>query len=234
MVKSNTELETLITNAQFSFPNRVDCSVNSAYVQDPYSLAPVLHTRTGGNPVNGFNGGGLGNKCILGFRTVDTLGIGSWSGHQYTYKDLSPLTSLWQPYSNYVVDMNGNGTLYKIFSMDPLVNPLLNLTSSVTNLDGSKTVTHTGGTHYVQVVSDLAGVAPFVDLGGGNWTNRAWRISDILAVYPSARFKEAASGDGGMPKSMVTPAFMLVVGDSSNNLIHAARLTNIIGNSVGV
>lgn len=228
-------IEALISGSasSFLFPNRVDCSVNCGRVEALYSAAPVLHVQTGGNSAGGFNGAGVGNKGILGFRTGNNLPLGTWTGHQYTYRDLSPLTSLWQPYTNLVVDINGDGSLYKIFVVDPLSNPALNPGTSVTNLDGSKTFTHVAGTHYVLVVNDLAGVVPFVNLGA-SWVNHGYRIADILAVYPAAKFKEAASGDGGMPASVITPPFMLVVGDSSNNKLHAVRLTNVSFNGVVV
>ena len=218
----------------FIYPNRVDCSVNSGLVDNLYSAAPVLHTQTSGNVGGGFNDLlKIGNKSILGFRTANLLGLGTWSGFQYTWRNLSPAGSPFDVYTNLVVDINGNDTVYKIFVMDPNSNPVLDNGTTIINGDGSKTFTHVAGVNHFLVVNDLSGVVPAISLGA-NWWEHGYALADVLAVYPAARLREASSGDNGMPVLTPTPAFMLVTGDSNNNRVHAQRLTNVQFNGIAV
>src|SRR5271169_751457 len=55
------------------FVNRIDVSVNKARVDNAQSSSPVLTTQTGTNLVGAFNGGGLGNKAILGIQGFDLM-----------------------------------------------------------------------------------------------------------------------------------------------------------------
>jgi len=207
---------------------RVDCSVNSARVEQPYSATPFLHCQNGGNAAGGFNGGGVGNKSILGFDVGDGEALGVWTGVEWTWLDLAAATPGIGVYANLIVDQNGNGTLYKVFVIDPASGVALNNGTTVTNGDGSKTTTFDPSTEYVLVVNDIVGVVPAVDLGGPFWGNRSYRVSDILATYPLAKFKYAASADGGLPKTPTkTPAYLLMTGDSTNNRVRAFRLSGV-------
>ena len=47
---------------------REDLSCNNARVSDLWSDQPVMQTFTGPNTAGAYNGGGIGNKCIFGFR----------------------------------------------------------------------------------------------------------------------------------------------------------------------
>ncbi len=211
---------------------RVDCSVNAAYVEAPYSASPVLHTRAGGNAVGGYNGTGVGNKCILGFAAGVGTAIGAWTGLRWTWLDLAPATPGIGCYSNQIVNLGG-GTI-KVFVVDPGANPALNNGVTVINGDGSRTTTFDPAVHFVTVVNDVVGVVPAVDLGG-SWTARSYRVSDILAVYPGAVFANVASGDGGMPATPVaTPPVLIVTGDSTNNRVRAFRLSAVEFNGAAV
>ena len=117
--------------------------------------------------------------------------------------------------------------------MDPNANPGLDTGTTTANPDGTKTFEHVAGTNHFLVVDDLLGVVPDINLGVG-WFNHGYRLADVLAVYPAARLREASSLDGGMPKATVTPAFMLVTGDSKNNRNHAMRLSDVQFNGVVV
>lgn len=218
----------------FVFPGRVDLSVNCGRVEAPFSATPVLHVQTGGNAGGGFNDlARLGNKSILGYRTANLLALGAWSGFRYTWLNLSPAGGSFEVYANLTVDINGDGSVYKLFVMDPAANPALNTLTVVANPDGSKTATHVAGSHYFLVVDDLAGVVPFVSLGAG-WGNHGYRLADVLTVYPAARLREASSGDAGMPRLTPTPAFMLVTGDSLNTRVYTQRLSEVQFNGVVV
>lgn len=215
----------------FDFPNRVDLSVNSARVESANSVYPMLHTQTGGNTAGGYNGGGLGNKSILGIDVGNGLPLGQLKTVAYTWLNAAPFIASFPVYANLVVDINGDGSVYKIFVIDPSVNPALNVTTNVTNPDGSVTTTFDAATNYVQVVNFIPPVVPAVNLGP-SWPSQSFRMSDILAAYPNAVLRRAASGDGGLPNGTVTPAFLLATGDSNNNTIRQFRLSAIKFNGV--
>lgn len=235
------------------FLNRVVCAINNGSVENPYSASPILHTQPGGNVAGGYNGGGVGNKVLLGFRVGNLLPLGSLNTLAWTWKNLNPD----QPvglvvYANLVLDINGDGSAYKILSIDPASLPALNVGTTVTNVDGSKTTTW-NKTQNVLVVLGLLEppptpappnqfVPPTLPLGGippyglpAGWNGVSYSIASILAAYPSARLAVASSLDGGMPKAPnVTPAFMLGSGDSNNNIIQAFQVTNVLFNGVQV
>jgi len=215
--------------------NRVDCSVNSGSVESPYNFTSYLRTQTAGNVVGGFNGGGIGNKSILGYRTADLTLLSAYSGLQYTWKSLATSTSPLLVYANMVVEPDPIGApgQYKIFVVDPAAVAPLNVCTTVLNGDGSSTTTNNPALHNVQVVNDLLGVIPAVNLGP-LWQDHSYTIASILAVYPNARFREAASGDGGLPKLQTTPAFMLITGDSATNALLAFSVAAAKFNGVAV
>ena len=216
-------------------------SVNAAYVEAPYSSAPILHTRSAGNVAGGFNGGGTGNKAILGFKVGAGLPLGSLLGVQWTWRDLNVQPSAALCFANLVLDVNGNGTAYKIGVVDPSSLAALNNGTTVTNGDGSKTTTWLAVSMNLLIVGDLpvpplppggpGFIAPDVNLGGPlgtGWPSHSYSVATILGAYPSAKFGQAATGDGGLPKSPnETPAFMLVGGDSANQSVRAFRLTDV-------
>lgn len=229
------------------FPDRVDCSVNSAHVESLYGKAPVLHAQPGGNVAGGFNGGGLGNKCILGFRVGNLLPLGSLSGFKYTWRDLNPATPGIATYVNLVLDVNGNGSAYKIAVVDPASPPGLGNGTTVTNPDGTKTTTFDAATMNLLIVLGLP--VPPLPPGGpgfvpptvpgaplpGGWPSNSWSIAAILAAYPACRLAEASSLDGGLPKAPnTTPAFMIITADSINMLVRAFRITDIEFNGVAI
>jgi len=228
-------LDQLAVGGVATLLTRVDCSVNAARVEQPYSATPFLHCQNGGNAAGGFNGAGVGNKSILGFDVGDGEPLGVWTGIEWTWLDLAASTPGLGVYANLIVDQNGDGSLYKVFVVDPASNVALNNGTTVTNGDGSKTTTFDPSTEYVLVVNDIVGVVPAVDLGGPFWGNRSYRVSDILATYPAATFKYAASADAGLPKSPTkTPAYLLMTGDSTNNRVRAFRLSGVQFDGVGV
>jgi len=236
----------------FTFPNRIDCSVNSGSVESPYSDTPVLHAQSGGHVAGGYNGGGVGNKSILGFIVGNFLPLAALTSIVWTWKDLNSPTPGLNVYANLVCDINGDGSAYKILVVDPSSLPILNNGTTVTNGDGSKTTTFLAASMNVLVVQGLP--VPPLPPGGpgfiapdeppalippyglpGGWPGVSYKISTILAAYPAARLAIASSGDGGMPKAPnKTPPFMLVTGDSTNQLIRAFRLSNVTFNGVAV
>jgi hypothetical protein len=230
----------------FTFLQRVDCSVNSAYVESPFSATPVIHAQPGGHVAGGFNGGGVGSKGMLGFRVGNGLPLGSLASIEWTWQQLNPLVSPLTVYANLICDVNGDGSAYKVLVIDPASLPGLNNGTTVTNGDGSKTTTWLASEN-VLVVLGLPvpplppggpGFVPPTVPGGplpGSWPSNSYSIADILGAYPNAKLAEAASGDGGLPKSPnKTPPLLLVVGDSTNNLIQAYKVSDVKFNGVAV
>jgi hypothetical protein len=216
----------------FVFPGRVDCSVNSAYVELPYSAHPVLHARSGGNAAGGFNGGGLGNKCILGYRAGNGLPLSQVVSFEYTWLDLNPGTSGLPVYANLLIDVNGNGTAYKIAVIDPASPPALNTGSTVVNPDGSRTTTWLSASNNVLVVNGL--LNPPLPPGGPGFVPPTVPGAPLPGGWPSNSYSFAAIlADGGLPVSPnKTPALMLVTGDSINQIIRAFRLSGVKLNGV--
>jgi hypothetical protein len=232
--------------SDFAFQNRVDCSVNSAHVESTYAALPVLHAQSGGNTAGGYNGGGTGNKSILGFRVGNGLSLSLLSSIEWTWFDLNPATSGFPVYANLVIALNGplGSQINKILVIDPASAPVLNNGTTITNPDGSFTTTFLAASMNVLVVNGLAmsGVSPgppFVmpdqppalippfGLPAG-WGSVSYSLATILANYPAATLVEVSSGDGGLPKAPnKTPPFMLITGDSGNQIIRAFRLSNV-------
>jgi hypothetical protein len=243
----------------FEMFSRVDCSVNAAYVESPYSRTPVLHTRSSGQVAGGYNGGGTGNKTILGFRVGNGLPLGQLQSIEYTWLDLNPAMSGFATYANLIIDVYGNGTAYKIAVIDPATPPGLNNGTTVSNPDGSHTTTWLGASNNVLIVNGLhvtefpppappppapsppyvpptagPGLPPNFNFPGG-WPGESYSIPAILAAFPNAKLAEASSGDGGLPRSPnTTPAFLLATGDSNNQVIRAFLLSNVKFNGVVV
>lgn len=233
----------------FEFPGRVDCSVNSAHVEAPYSSTPVLHAQSGGNLAGGFNGGGTGNKCILGYR-VGSLPLAALTEIEWTWLDLNPATTGLPVYANLVIALNGppGSAPFKIGVVDPAAFPALVNASTITNPDGSFTTRFDASSMNLMIVNGLAApgfavgppfVPPTVSLAplppAANWGSNSYSIAAILAAYPGAVLMDASSLDGGLPVAPnVTPHFMLITGDSINQRIRAFKLSDVKFNGVVV
>jgi hypothetical protein len=85
------------------------------------------------------------------------------------------------------------------------------------------------------VVAVTAG-PPFPVVGTGTtpgpWTSTAFKMADILAVYPGAKLVDVAPGDNGLPNAQVLPSILLITGDSSNTAISANLLKEVRVNGV--
>jgi len=166
----------------------------------------------------GFHGGGAGNKSILGTDFIDDMALGAFTSFSVRYglRTAGNDHALNRPYVNVLIDVNGDGSLYKIGVLDAHSNPQLNLLTDVT--EGVATEHEYTrawvGAGKIKIVNELAGVVPAVNLGAG-WLNKVFTISDILAVYPDARLVRAFPADGGLPADLTLPALWLVVGDST-------------------
>ena len=174
------------------------------------------NSNTVGN--KGFHGGGVGNKSMLGTSHIDDTALGDLRSFSVRYGLRSAGNDhlLNRPYVNVLIDVNGDGSLYKIGVFDAHSNPALNLLTEITEGDAQdhEYLRSWVGAGKIKIVDELAGVSPLVDLGAG-WLNKVFTIPDILAGYPDARLVRAFPADGGLPADLVMPALWLVVGDST-------------------
>lgn len=225
----------------------IDLSVNCANVNlgytDPVTLAPACVMRTGSrtNTAGSFNGGGTGNKAILGLRGFDRKPLSDLVSLEYTFRNLlgpggpffSPpgAATVTTPYVNFLVDFNpfGGGDVRVLSLVDDSLSAAITAAiGSYANPGGLNTLTYSWDeTKDVLIVlappnAVPGGVVPDVTVST-SWTGNAYKWSALKAANPTARFVDAfpattasPTGDGGMPVGAVVPAVALVSGDSGN------------------
>jgi len=249
-------LDALVVNAEtgggggggsgntFSHPNRLDLSVNHARVSTPYSDVPVLQTSTGTNAAGAYNGGGVGNKAILGFKGLSGVPLASITSIVFDWMPLSitpPAPVLF--YANMIVDLGGGaGVRVFVIDTDPAVAGPLNVGTVTSPSAGVLRMTHTPALNFVQIANAFGPVPPAiapvpvpVAAGAplGPWPASSFSYAAILAAYPGATLIDVSSGDGGLPKApTVTPALMLIQGDSSNLQMRASAMLSMKVNGV--
>jgi len=230
--------------ALFVFPNRIDLSVNNANVDNAQSASPVMTTRTGTSAVGAYNGDGTGNKAIFGIQGFDMMPLSALASLEITWHQNAaenPANYLaMEVYMNLVIELGAPAPPgFRIFVVGNTNAPQICFTS--TSLGGGRfnyvwnatPPIPPNGPNAVQVVGPvspgtLAGVAPLNVVPPGTiWQSQVFSIADILAVYPSARLRDASSGDGGLPKTTVTPAVMLITGDSGNTIMVSRLIEQI-------
>lgn len=203
-----------------------DYSVNAAGARlsdEGWTL--FTHGITGNQP-GGFGAAQAGNKVVFGtdFGLVDQP-ITALQNLSIRYADRRPAETsiLANPYVNFVVDINGDGSEYKILVLDQYdTNAALNLLTKASVAgtvpeDHEYTLTWVGGGR-VKVVGPnadpLPGVTPVEDEGNGSWLLKVYTLTDIIAVFPNAKFAHAFPDDPGLPNGVCLPTTLLVLGDS--------------------
>jgi hypothetical protein len=227
------------------FPNRYDLSVNGARVENAGSDGALLITQTDVNVAGAYNGGGTGNKAILGCNGHAGIPLGALGKITWEWQQISDEPLPFMVYANLIIDTAGAPGLM-VFPIDPALAGPLN-TGTLTLLGpGHYTFTHDPAVNYVQVVqvplgpgnnfcSDGGSTGPVpVALGptiaGTAWPAMSFKYSDIIAGFPAAATIDASTLDGGLPKTTVTPALLLIVGDSVNHTHHVERLITFLFN----
>lgn len=206
----------------FTFPNRVDLSVNKANVDNAQSNFAVLVTRTGTNAAGAYNGGGIGNKSILGIGGFNGLLLSSLATLDYTWRALT--TDATETYVNLIVELIPGSGVFNILVID---SPLF----TITPLGGGRfNYAWAAATDNVRIVNDqlvpgYPGSLPVPVVGvpfpPTLWPSRAYKFTDLIqpAFYPTAHLRDASTGDGGLPKApTITPALLVIAGDSVNTL----------------
>ncbi len=232
--------------------NRYDLSVNGGRVDAAQSESPVMVTNTTLNPAGGFTGGGTGNKAILGFKGHSGLPLGQLQTISFEWEVVSPIEpggAFSYPYINLVVELSPGQ--YKILAIDPNASGTLNIGTLTTLAPNKFRFDHvaTADQDYVQVVNAFSSqaavppvpampvVSPPVPIAAGSgpsWTGASFRYSDILASFPGARLVDVYTGDGGLPGPpgvpTITPAMMMIVGDSSFRRVRYLRIGEVLFN----
>lgn len=227
--------------------NRRNHSVNGASVE-AFSggfPAPILRTATNVNNPGAYNGGGTGNKAILGHWLNSPLALSAFGSMQLDYERITPeITGLIHPYLNAIVEfdpLNNPGVL-AVLSFGVPDNPPLNLgTYSSLGTDRFR-ISWSPGANRIQVVGDKGmgppSAPPPVPLAGpptipvsegppqvpGNWNDHDYTVTSLMLAYPLARIVNGSTGDGGLPKTTPTAAFLACLGDSGFVQANAIRL----------
>jgi len=228
--------------------DRRDHSVNGSYIEywNMVQPRPILHTRTNVSPAGGYNGGGTGNKAILGHFLSAPMPLGSllsldWSMDTLTTEAVGVNILM---YANLLVEMDpigdpGNISILVLGDRDNV----LNLGTYI-----AKRTLWTPSTNFVMVVNDKK-MATFpippgpiivptsqggVQTVAAAWQNHDYSIANILAAYPNARIVNASSLDGGMPKTTITSGISLVLGSSGSFVLNAVALVDWKLNGSGI
>jgi hypothetical protein len=221
----------------------VNLSVNNASADLGFD-AFVL--RTGGdgatpNVPGAFNGGGTGNKALLGLLGFSGMPLSALTSIEYTWtSQLGPVgpdynppggPSPTVPFINLIIDFNPVvGDLRVISLLDSSLTPaIVNAIGTYANPGGLNTLTYSWDeTLDVLIVNSPpnptpGGVPPSVTVGP-SWPANAYSWAALKAANPSAIFVDAfpanpvffPTGDGGSPAGAIMPALLLVSGDSGN------------------
>lgn len=232
------------------YSNRYDLSVNDGRVDAAQTASPVMITNTSLNNPGGFNGGGTGNKAILGFKGHAGLPLGQLKTLSFEWEIVAPLEPsllFAAPYVSIVLELAP--AQYKILTIDP-GSPGLNLGTLTTIGTDRYRFEHVAvaDQNYVQVVNAFTAqipvppvpampiVSPPVPIAAGtgpSWPSASFRYSDILASFPGATLVDVFTGDGGLPsRQTITPSLMMILGDSGFRQVRYIRMGNVMLNGI--
>ncbi len=227
--------------AASAFPSRVDHSVNKAHVDSYASASPTLRSSTGTNDSGAFNGGGTGNKPILGVIGFDGMKFNELVSLSFDWTDLTPLPATLErlPYFNLVTDIKGDGSSFRIVNISASLPPATDNDFAITQIGADRwRYEWSAASNYVQIVGGPPAGPPVPPVpvvnNGPLWSQQAFAWPDIVAAYPDGFFSDVDSLDRGMPAGVVTRAFLVALGGSSNARQSSIRLDSILVNGVAV
>lgn len=238
----------------------VPLPVNSAGVNGGYQdKSVVLHTGAVANPVGAYNGGGTGNKAILGVSGFSGLPISALASIAFTWQNelgpggtqFNPPTgaNVTVPYFNLIIDFDPTvpgGNIRILSLMDSSLAPVISAAiGNYTNPGGLNTLTYswTSAKDVIIIGSPAnptpGGVVPAVTVGPGTFDN-AYSYASLIAANPNAILKDcftrnvpvSPNGDGGLPAGAVTPGLLLVSGDSGNTTKSGKKFTSLKINGI--
>ena len=229
-------------------------SVNAASIEAFDTTSPIMRTNTTLNGAGGFNGGGVGNKAILGHWIDAPLALSALASIELLIEQLTPEAGLafTIPYLNAIVELDpvGYPGVLAVLSFGDTQNPLNLGTYTTPALNQHRTV-WTPGANFLQVVSDkgmgppqvstpvpVAGPAT-VPISHGiaqpsNWNNHDYSLANLVVAYPNARIVNGSSLDGGMPRTTKTAGFLVTLGDSSTRIQNSVSLIEWKINGISV
>jgi hypothetical protein len=226
--------------------------VNNAGVDGRYSDGSVvLRVGAGAHPVGGFTGGGTGNKTLMGVKGFNALALGSLLSLAYTWTSVvGPVGPTWLPpgaaspvipFVNLVVDFNpaGPSDIRVLVVTDSGLGAAISAAIGTYTNNGSNLITHAWSAAQAVLIVNAppnpvpGGVPPLVSVGP-SWLQNAYSFAALVAANPTAILVDAFTADGGMPAGAVTPAVLLVSGDSGNVARSGKRVFSFLVNGGSV
>lgn len=210
-----------------------DDSVNGANVVSNGGNSYIMQTTDQNNPAGFFNGGGTGNKAILGITAFNNELLSSFSS---LYFETNVPAGANNVYINLVVDLDGD--ISTTDDIKILVASDVDMADIITgNIGGYDTRSYDAIDSIWKAVNRVdvnacgnagLGACPAV----GYALNRHWgearkNLDDINACCPNARIISANTRDGGMPRNVVTPGVMIISGDSGTHINLSFEVKNI-------
>jgi len=227
-----------------------DFSVNEAQAYLTSEPELVLRTSALAPGAGGYNGGGVGNKAIWGVWGLDGLPIAQFLSAELVWTNVvgpaginyipAEPTTVATPYLNFLVDFDplGAGDIRVCVICTDQLNPAINNAVGTQANNGSNELTYSwdGNTQDVLIVGAPpaavpGGVAPNVSVGPG-WFENSYTWQALVAANPSAVLVDAYSGDGGLPAGAITPAFMVISGDSNAQIKQGKRILSLDANGI--
>jgi hypothetical protein len=219
------------------YPNLFDYSVNHARVEKVTPVRCIVGSQA--NIAGSYNGGGIGNKCMAGVRTLNggaPLLISALGIIRYRWRPKwgpmgrvpfggvfgSPVTVL-QPYCNILVRFSPiDVRVLAVLTPEGQATPALNVGSYTDNGDGTATFEWDPAVHFVHVVGappapGPAGVLPAVTIPPGLvWQENSWDWQALIAADPFASVVDGTHPDGGVGVGTNVPQVFVSMGDSGN------------------
>jgi hypothetical protein len=247
------------------FSSIIDLSVNAAGVDLCWKDAlgkPTCVMRTGAlvNTAGAFNGGGVGNKSILGARNIlKGKPISSLLGTSFKWENLlGPAGQFYNPpqpstmvdlYMNLLIDFDPLGVhdlRYLVICDSSGVPAIANATGIYSNPGGLNTLDYSWNpTLDVLIVNappnPVPGGVPVNISTGPSWLNNTYKWSALVAANPTAIFVDAfpatfgtPNGDGGAPAGAIIPAISLTSGDSGTVIKSGKHILEWLVNGINV
>lgn len=229
----NNNQEIYINNLQgdvnkLKYPSLYDHSVNRAYgKKNAEGKIDLICEPFTGNVAGNFNGGGTGNKAMLGLPAYNSMALGALSSLEMNYHLFAGIE--YDTVFQWQVDLANDGN-FKVFLIGGFTNAAAESTADqTTDGVGNYRLAWDKNIHNVLVVGGVTGVEPKVKATATStaWWELAYSIADILAVYPNAIIKKGVNLDGGLPAKEYMSAIWLQKGGSGTTTREHSRISDV-------
>jgi hypothetical protein len=214
-----------------------DYSVNAAAADLLSPGEACLRTGSRTNAAGAYNGGGVGNKAILGAWGFGGLPMGSLLSASFKWENhlgpggpnyIPPTGAVVvTPYMNLIVDFGGGDLRILVLASDQLPAAVSAVIGSYLNVANTLTYSWTSALAVAIVNAPpnaVPGAVPPLVSVGPTWLDNAYSFAALVAANPAAVLVDAfpanallfPTGDGGAPVGAIMPAAWLVSGDSGN------------------